>query len=76
MKLVLEQEPSHEFTFDTKVFKHSSNVECAENVRSSHIVECKLRHIPTFCSANNLSIFVMFVQGQLIISMIKHILGD
>jgi len=30
--------------------KHSSNVECAENVSSSHVVECEceLRHIPSF----------------------------
>jgi len=31
-----------------RFLKHSSNAECAENVQSSHVVECKceLRHIP------------------------------
>jgi len=48
---VLEQGLFHKFTFNTQSSaKYSSNVECAENVRNLHVVECececKLCHIP------------------------------
>ena len=49
MKSVLEQEFCHEFAFDNKALKHSSNFESVENVRSSNVmeIEFELRHIPT-----------------------------
>jgi len=41
MKPVLEQGLSMNLHLTQRSLKHSSNVECAENVRSSHVVECE-----------------------------------
>ena len=48
MKSVLEQGLSMNSHSSERSLKRSSNVERAENIRSSHVVkcECKLRHIP------------------------------
>ena len=47
-KSVVEQRFFHEFAFDNKALKHSTNFESVENVRSSNVVEFEfeLHHIP------------------------------
>jgi len=46
MKSVIEEGFFHEFAFDTKHLKHSSNFVSVQNVRSSNVVkfEFRLRH--------------------------------
>ena len=62
----------HEFAFDNKVLKTSSNFESAENVRSSNVIEfeLELRHIPSRfeSSFNNYSYCQVFFISYLFIN--------